>query len=557
MIPADTSGRYGFNALLLALLIAAAVRVLPVGFNQPSGRDIVEYESVARNLHLGLGYRLDLKIYRAADTPVVHYSGYDRAPLFPLTLALLHYAASEEMASRLIGPLLFLLMLVLVYDLVRKLSTVSAAFWTTTLIGVHPGLLALSLQPLTETQVLLFVVLALWALFRLEYPWVAGFAAALAFLTRPSSAVAFLAIGLACLTPPIRRRAPWGIVGFVLIALAGPALLVWLNRTYEAPLFLLPQSFLLRVLDHTHASHLMHAGEIHPIPWAMLGGNFPSVAYRVAKHALYYVQYLAGATQGLGAIVLLAPLSLWGFHSRGLLPVAVVALGVGLFDLAFYTLVPSTFDAPRFTSVFLLTASLVILAGLGLAFQSFRDYSRDERWRRVPAFTGLALLLFWGASDAFSGYIEWREQLRGGPYRHRIEALWNRPDSLVWADAVRPAGIVPRNGHAVLTNVPWFVHRVTHMPASLLPWDVTREDVLALIQRDRPTSVIVHAADWPAAHAAGMEAVREVMKELHAERVFRSGAIEHWRLEQTPSSPAPPPTPDPSSMPDPSSTPEP
>lgn len=539
MIPADASGRYGLNALVLALLIAAAVRAAPVAFNQPAGRDIVEYESMARNLHAGHGYRLDLKIYRADDTPVVHYSGYDRAPLFPLTLALLHYAAPAHWASRLVGPLLFLLTLILVYDLVRKLSTPSAAFWTTALLGVHPGLLALSLQPLTETQVLLFVVLALWALFRLEYPWVAGFAAALAFLTRPSSAAAFAAIGLACLSPAIRRRSPWSVIGFVLIALAGPALLVWLNRTYEAPLLLLPQSFLLRVLDHNHVSHLMHAGEVYPTPWAMLGANLPAVGYQVAKHALYYVQHLAGAMNGLGALVLLAPLSLWGFSSRGLTPVAIVIFGAGLLDLALYKIIPSTFDAERFTSVFVMTSALVLLAGLGLAFQSFREYSRDERWRHVPALTGITLLVFWGGADAFTGYIEWRENLRGGPYRQPIEALWNRSDSRGWADSVSRNAVQARDAEPVLTNEPWFVHRATQSPVALLPWDVTKEDVLGLIERDRPASVLLHAADWPAAHAGGLDAARAAMVDLKAERVFHSGAVEQWNLPELPPAAAP------------------
>jgi hypothetical protein len=77
----DIAERHGRYALLLVLLLAAAIRAAPVTFKQPTGRDIVEYASIARNLHAGHGYRLDIKAFHATETPVVHYSGYDRAPL--------------------------------------------------------------------------------------------------------------------------------------------------------------------------------------------------------------------------------------------------------------------------------------------------------------------------------------------------------------------------------------------------------------------------------------------------------------------------------------------
>lgn len=535
----SAAGRYGLNALLLALALAAAVRAVPVAQKQPIGRDIAEYASIARNLHSGAGYRLDIKAYHAVPTPVAHYSGYDRAPLFPFVLCLLEYVGPDDWAARLMGPLAFLLTLAFLFDLLRKFLPPGGAFGVTALLGLHPGLYELSMMPLTEPLVLLFLVITFWAVFRLENPWVAGFGAALAFLTRPSSALAAAAPALACLAPSMRRRRPWGFAAFAATALVGPALLIWLNRLYGAPALTLPQSFLFRVLDYAHVVHVRHEGGLHESPAALLRENLPAVLNRIARNALYYAQSLSAADRGVGALVLAAPAALWAVRGRRMAPAAVAALSAAVLDLGFYTLSWSTFDARRFTAVFVLAVSAVLLAGGWMALDALRPAPSDRRRVGAPGLAFLALALFWGASDAYSGYVAWREEAEGGPFRNLEETLWRREDSMEWRGwAGSDESLRAAAGGSMVSNVPWLAYDVTGLPSVLIPWDLTVDEARDFLQTFDARFVLVHRADWPERYGAGRAALERVLGEGGWKRRFARDEVEFWeRMEAGEGSP--------------------
>jgi MFS family permease len=371
----------------------------------------------------------------------------------------------------------------------------------TALLALHPGLYDLSLLPLTEPLVLMFLMLAYWSFFRLENPWVAGFAVALAFLTRPSSAVAAAPLALAWLAPSMRRRSRWGVAAFAASAMIGPALLIWLNRLYEAPALLLPQSYLFRVLDTKHQVHFFHEGPLYASSWALLSENLPEVARRIAKHGLYYARHLGDAGRGLGVFVLAWPLAWWGYRSRGWGRAAMIPVAAGALDLALYVSVWSTYDAMRFTSV--AVTALVAVTGLGvwLGFEGMREASMDRRWATVRALALFSLVAFWSGSGVFASYLAWREEVRGGPYANPLEQLWKRADTREWIGWTQQMQFRGDLETAVIaSNVPWLAHEATGMPSVVAPYDLGPAELKDFLERYQAGYVLLHGADWPAPH---------------------------------------------------------
>lgn len=528
--------RYGLPALVLALLLAVTVRAPSVIYGDPAGRDIAEFASISRNLQQGRGFQLDIKAYHAFETPVVHYSGYDRAPLFPFILNLFETALGET-GRRVVSPFFFVLALALIFDLIRKVASVSIAFWVTALLGLHPGLLKLTVLPLSEPLLLFWLVFAVWASTRFRNPWVAGSAAALCFLTRPASVLPLAVISLAHLSSPQGGRSLRGWACFVLMAVTGPLLLLWLNMLNGAPALLLPQSFLLRVLDHTDFVHTMNAGRVYDSPGALLSAEGMQVARQIAKHGLYYLQALADSMHGLGAILLLAPLSVWGFVKRGWLRPLLWLLAVAGIDLLFYTLMWSTFDAMRFTSIFNLIAVAVLVAGACFVLEEVQLIRRKDDVWPASAAMGFALALLWGSASAFSGYLTWSESAGRGPHRDAIIDLWNRPDSIqtgVWIsrnpEALDVAPPSELNQRPIATNVPWLMNTLTHHPCVLLPYDLNPDELVAFLQNYKAGYVVIHAGDWPEAHAEALQTLRVFLSVVEAELLFETGDVEIWKL---------------------------
>lgn len=528
--------RYGLPALVLALLLAVTVRAPSVIYGDPVGRDAAEYASISRNLQEGRGFTLDIKAYHAFETPVVHYSGYDRAPLFPFILNLFE-SALGDLGGRVVSPFFFVLALGLIFDLIRKYFSVSAAFWTVALLGLHPGLLELTVLPLSEPLLLFWLVFAGWASLRLRNPWVAGSAAALAFLTRPSSLLPAAVISLAFLLPLQGARSFRSWLYFALMTVTGPVLLVWLNALNDAPLFLLPQSFLFRVLDRADFVHTMNSGPLYESPVAVVVDEGVRVARQIAKHALYYLQALASATHGLGAVIVLVPLAVWGLVKKGLTRPASLVLAAGLIDLVFYTLVWSTFDASRFTSTFVLAVLAVIFFGACLSLDQFHlPIGGGEGWRASAA-AGFSLALFWGAAAAFSGYLTWSESADRGPHRDPVARLWNREDSrrtVNWiqenSDPSEDDAPLAIDHGPVASNVPWMINVTTHHPSVLLPYDLDASELVAFLQAYDAGYVVLHAADWPAQYAEQIETLRVFLSVVEAELLFETGDVEIWKL---------------------------
>ncbi len=321
------------------------------------------------------------------------------------------------------------------------------------------------------------------------------------------------------------------------MALSGPAALVALNVHYDSPPFLLPQSFLFRVTDHSHMVHAMNEGRLYDSVFAVIEAEGPAVGKRIVRNAVHYVEALARVGHGLGALLALFPLALWGFGKWGKARALGLLLAVGVIDLVFYTLVWSTFDADRFTSVFVAVSVGMIVLGTRLLLEDVPLRSTVARSPSVASAICFALALMWLGASCFSGYLTWSESAGHGPSRNRLANLWDRADSRetmlwvkdnsVWVDAEAPMD--PQHG-AIVSNEPWLVRARGQRAGVLLPYDLKREELTTFLESHDAGYVLIHAADWPGRYAEGFETLRAYLGESGAERLLRTGQVEIWKI---------------------------
>jgi hypothetical protein len=395
----------------------------------------------------------------------------------------------------------------------------------------------LSLLPQSEPLLLFTLTLTLWAALRLKNPWLAGIAGALCFLTRPSSILAAGVAGLAFGIPFRGWRSVGSLAAFGLMASLGPAALVALNVNYDAPPFLLPQSFLFRVVDHSHTVHTMNEGRLYDSLTPLMTAEAPVVARRVARHALHYTRALGHVTHGLGALLALFPLALWGFGKWRKGRALSLLIAVGVVDQVFYALAWSTFDADRFTSVFVGVSVAVIVLGAWLLLEDVPLRSTVARSTSVSTAICVALAMLWLAACGYSGYLTWSESEGRGPSRNRLANLWGRADSreaMSWIQENlgrnREGGISADDTGTMVSNEPWMVRARGLHPSVLLPYDLERDALVTFLKSYDAEYVLIHAADWPGRYAEGFRTLRGYLGESGAERQFRAGQVEIWKL---------------------------
>jgi hypothetical protein len=531
--------------LVFILIVAAAARLGPVLFETPIGRDIIEYRNVAENIASGRGFTLDIKSYYQVPTDVSHYSGYDRPPLLPALLALMHRAMSPETAGRLVSPLLWLATVALVYGAARVRLGDGAAFWAALLVAVHPGLLEISLSPLSEATLLFCIALAWWGRERMKSPVLTGAACVLAFLARPSGAIVGVVFGVVYLMEAKRERVWRRPAVFALTASLGLVALVALNRVNDAPALQTPQDFLFKVRHFSEGQQFFHRAPVYETTAALWSEHGPRLARTVIKNGYYYLKALARPTLGLGFLLPLLPIAAIGLiRSRRFGPVAPL-LVLGLLDLGLYTATWSTFDADRFLAVPILAAVAAFAAGVDGVdrVDSVDGVDGSERFgsRRLRGFAsfvssrlGSALLLtvalLYSPSVAMRGYLALREHQRGAPLSNNLEAIWGAPEVASLAAALREIDGRPHalRSTVVASNEPWLAHRLTGGPTAMIPFD--RKDgewIVHLTRVEASLATIVEGA-WPPEFAAALERLRLELREAGWTRLFAEGTIELW-----------------------------
>lgn len=518
----------GLRLLALALLVAALVRVPPVLFEIPVSRDAVEYENIAENLRAGRSLKLDIKAYNQVATLVVHYSGYDRPTFFPAMLAAAEFALPPEHASRLLPPLLFLITLTFAFSTIQKVYSASAAFWATLLLGVHPAFYRLSLLPLSEIAALMFIALAIWGFFRAGSPILTGLAVALAFLSRPSAALVGIVIGIAFILRSIRENSFLPLIVYSVSALVGPAVLIALNIAHHAPALLTPQSFLFRVLHFTDMLHYFHQGKVYDSTFALLAEHGGDVARQITKNAFYYATALAGASEGIGYVLVLVPLALIGAAGSARRGFVILLAAIGIIDLAFYTLSWATFDSARFLMIFNFTSIIWITAESATALNGIAE-TAGSKWRALAPLTLLAPAILWGAPTGYASYISWRES-RTGMNFSQYDSLWNTDDARAMETDLRKRLGEGDNSEpkVIASNEPWLTHRMTDGPSALIPYDLLPNEWIPFLTERKAILVLIHRGDWPEANRTNLDQFVLSLTESNWRLAIKHGELELW-----------------------------
>jgi len=516
----------GAEAALLALT-TLGIRALPAALDPLIGRDLTEYQSIAASLREGRGFELPIKVYYAVETPVVHYAGYDRAPLLPVLLAAAGLISPSGGGPRWLGPLLMVAVVLLIHDVLRRSGFSRAAFWVALWIALHPGLHKTSLLPLTEILSLALITLTIWFALGARAPAWAGAVAGLAFLARPASAAASLVLGLGWLLGPDRRAADF--LKYLLLASLGPIALLTLNVLNEAPPLTTPQGFLFGVLSFNDRQHYLHQGPVYPSTLALLGEAWPQVIHRIGRNAFHFLIVLGEAYRGVVLLIAIAPWAVPALLAAERRRVPLLIFVMGCVDLSVYMLTWSTFDADRFLTLCLL--GWIVLIGSGLATVIEGSPPPDEAGRRfrlaaLGAFVAAAML--WGTADAYRSYLAVRERARGAGYANPLRSLWRHEE----IQALKPhleslgrAGALRRDT-PIASNEPWLAWNLTGAATFLLPYDLKPDEWSAFLDRYGARFALIHGGDWPSAYGAHRESLERALETAQWTR--RGGPTVHW-----------------------------
>ena len=520
-----------FTHLWPILALALMARLGPMVFERPIGRDIVEYENLAHNLRHGRGYLLDIKAYWVTPTPVTHYGMYERPLLMPAILATLGRLTGPAAASRLAGPVCFLIALALIHATLFRRVGPRAAATAGLLLALHPALLRLSLGPLSENAALLGMGLIFWAWVGLRPSVVVGMACSMAFLARPQLLLVALILGVFYLAQSIRYRHIKPLIGFVCFASIGPLWLILLNRSMGAPAWTMPQSFLFSSLDFQDCIHYANRNPLYSGALAVLANQAPEVLHRIARHALYYAQALI-APGALGpTIPLLALTAIVLVQTARFQRFALMGL-IALIDLAFYVFFWPTFDPGRFLGISYLILLPLVALGVHEAFDSHAPFRIRGKMRSATMVAVLAIAAVWLAMDLGGAYLAIRKWQLGRPMSDvGLEKVWSAPgvDGLMinLKETIRdhpPNKPLP----IVASNVPWMIYDKTGLPAMGLPWDLLPEQWMEWIERGDATIVVLHRGDWPTSHLARMDDLASAIEAAGWQLFADRGDLAAW-----------------------------
>lgn len=528
------SGRLG---LWFVLGLALALRLVPMICERQVSNDAVEYQSIAENLRAGRGFRLDIKAYWASDmksgvrTPVVHYGFYERPIMMPVLLAALRLALPMRAAAQLVGPLLFLLALVLLYDMVRGEAGAEAAFSVGVLLALHPGLFDLSLFSLAEPAALFALALIAWSHIRMRSPLLTGIACSAAFMARPSMLMFTAILGVVYLVESIRMRSPSRLFIFAGLALVGPFWTLSLNRMMGAPLTMLPQSFLFRLMSFQDYVIYFHRGEFYPSTAALLHAHGREVVRLIGKNILNYAQAMI-APGGLALLIALAPIGLAGLaQARPLRRFWLLALFAAA-DLGLYIVTWSTFDAMRFLSIFYLVAIVLITVGVHEVLDREPLLKARRAWWSGAMYAVAAVAAVWFLLDAGHGYLALRKWQLGRRVSDNVASIWLAPGVQEWAKQINEVNATMKSRNdlpIVASNEPWLVYDQTRLASGKLPYDLRGAEWLNMIKRMDADLVMVHEGSWPSDCLSSRMDLYDNLRQAGWTMWFSQGSIKAWK----------------------------
>ncbi len=362
------------GGLLAVALFAVAIRLIPASVEWISN-DAVEYRDAGRRLAEGKGFTLSIKAYHFVRTPLEHYAGYDRPPLYPMALAALRRLSADPRAPAWLNMAFAALAAMLVALLGARLDSRAAGYWAALLAGAAPALVRSSYYAWSEPLALLLALGAIWIFLGAERPgrlgWMplAGALCGLAFLARP--ALFYVPVSLAAY---VAVAPGWSSVrrfgGFC--SLCGGfafflAPLVILNVSHGAAPWTTAQAYIYRSLRFADGMYFGWGKAWESSVFDVVKEHPREIGLEIYRHGRDYAKalFLGGGWLGVYSIAL--PFLLWRDAQRGLPHGQTLLLGLALAGLAFHTLTWPTKDADRFLQL-PFVALLILAVGQVQAF---------------------------------------------------------------------------------------------------------------------------------------------------------------------------------------------
>jgi hypothetical protein len=366
------------------------------------GPDPIDYLDLGRHLAAGQGYVLAIKAYFFGEPAVVHQALDQRAPLYPLLVALLFRLGLDEYAVQVVNAALAATCAALVYALGSRLFDRRTGLLAGLLAAASPAMLIHSALPMTEPLALCLTLAPTWLLLRdLDHPTprsfgLAGLLLGLAYLTRPVTLPmgAALLLGVVLATRPRMRAPRRALLRPLLVLVACAALFVLPITAYSlatrGTLSYLSNAW-YSVLDE---QQLISEATLQPLPApaAFLRDNAAAVAATILRKARQYLALLFLDDRWLLPLVLAWPAVLLALFRRQYPRAALPVLLLAAANFLVYAL-SWMFYARRFML-------LTLLLLLPFAVDGLRRLGLDRRLPRLPALRALDLLvalviLFW------------------------------------------------------------------------------------------------------------------------------------------------------------------
>ena len=487
-----------FAAVVLA---AAAVRIVPALSVLWVSNDAVEYLDIAKRLACGQGFTLSIKAYHFVPGPLIHYAGYDRAPLFPFLLAAVRLATANPHAPQILNLGLACLGAALGAALAWRVYGRGAALWAGLLLALAPPLVRASWYPWSEPLAFALVLGSILA-FLGAGGWrgmaLAGALSGAAFLARPACLylpavmAVFAAIGGGDWRRRLARLAALG-AGFAALASVQAAL----NVAYGAPALTTAQSFLYRAVR-------FHVGMFSGYGQAWTGSAVETVrahprevAVEIYRHLRDYSRALFLGRDWLGLFVLALPLlALRGGRGarRRLGRDGLVILTVALAGFAFHVLSWPSKDTERFLQI---PFALLLILAVGEADRFALQSAWLKKRMGRPDWIVPALALLMAALYLWPSIQTAREALRRRgtqwPMMGVFSANWKNPDARALHQWIE-SHTAPEA--ALASTCPWALAYHTGRPSVLLPFDMDRE-ALRRFLGDFAVDFLIENPDYP------------------------------------------------------------
>lgn len=498
---------------LIFLFLAVLLR-LPLAFDGIHlTPDAVEYVNVARHIVKGEGVTLSIKFHYFDSQPVVHSNLGERPILFPLLASLPLLLGGSIYSIQLMNVLFVGAIVALLFLITDSLFSRRVGIITGSVALFSPWLTFVSniawSDALSALLVLLMFLVILQPKFSSSLAFLGGLFCGLSYLTRPVNILALLVL----LAVIVGRSLNWGERGFkLLLGVLGfliPTSPVFAYNTihFGWP-FRSAQVFNFISLSFSDGMFYGYGKNFASSPFAFLIRNWQRILPRIGSNTLIYFKSLFLDSGGLFVFSLGIPAAIFLMAKKKLDGKALALFSLGVLNFIAYSLTWGTFgfefDAGRFLLVsylLLLPLGVVGLSAVGLdenTYLKFRQKSISVLVAIAFFVAGISYLPRTAALDlaALKNLFEHKKVSVGSD----LEYLYNWINKNV------------KRSEIIGLSDPWPINFYTQRPVALLPYDLSRGQLIKWVREYRIDWVFLSSNDLKSEEPRGR--YYEILEEI-------------------------------------------